>query len=67
MFFYQLKKFQDALKLLKSCAGPLVLAYQGLLDTCETGAINILADLGIQHLTRDRACLIISTRIDLEL
>ncbi|XP_023330399.1 RAD50-interacting protein 1 [Eurytemora carolleeae] len=57
----------DALKLLKSCAGPLVLAYQGLLDTCETGAINILADLGIQHLTRDRACLIISTRIDLEL
>ena len=64
---YIFLSFKDVLQLLTCLPGPLILGYDGLQDTCPDGANNILSELGVRNLTRERALRVIGQRVDLAL
>jgi len=57
----------DVLTLLTTPTGPLMLAFEGLKSSCATGAVNILTELGIRNLNRDRALRVMQNRIELHI
>jgi len=61
------RELLDVLQLLTCLPGPLILGYDGLQDTCPDGANNILSELGVRNLTRERALRVIGQRVDLAL
>ena len=59
--------FQDVLKLISCPPATLVLVFDGLKDSCKEGAMNILAEIGVNNLSPDQAIRVVETRIDLQL